>query len=89
MTSLEQKKYSRSLRTLISSDETLDIQIREKILDAANKLSNEQFKDRFKLRMLIREIKPFLNRNHVKAWKGFVGIVKLYNKRNEIKDIIL
>lgn len=88
MTSQLKKLHSKRLRKLIANDETLELQIREKILDAVNKLSDEQYKDRFKLRMLIREIKPFLNRNHVKAWKGFVGMVKLYNKRNELKDII-
>lgn len=82
------KLHSKRLRKLIANDETLDIQIREKILDAVNKLSDDQYKDSFKLRILIHEVKQFLNRNHIKAWKGFVGMVKLYNKRNEIKDII-
>lgn len=88
MTSQLKKFHSERLRKLIANDETLETKIREKILDAVNKLSDEQYKNRFKLRLLIREIKPFLNHNHLNAWKGFVGMVKLYKKRDEIRDVI-
>ena len=88
MISLEQKKHSRRLRKLISSDVTLSKTDRDKILDAINILCDDNFKDRYKQRMKVREIESLLNNNeHIQAKKGFFGMVKLYKKREVINSI--
>lgn len=88
MTTLEQKKLSRSFRKLISHDETLSKEDRVKMLDAINILCDDNNKKRFKCRMKIREVESLLkNREHIQARRGFFGMVKLYKKRDIIKDI--
>ncbi len=87
---LEQKKYSRRLRKLISCDETISKEDRVKILDAINDLCNDNDKNRFKCRIKIREVESILkNKEHIQARKGFFGMVKLYKKRSVINDIFI
>lgn len=88
MTTLEQKKLSRSFRRLISHDETLSKEDSVKILDAINNLCDDINKKRFKCRIKIREVESLLkNKEHIQARRGFFGMVKLFKKRDIIRDI--
>lgn len=88
MTTFEQKKLSRSFRRLISHDETLSKEDSVKILDAINNLCDDINKKKFNCRIKIREVESLLkNKEHIQARRGFFGMVKLFKKRDIIRDI--
>ena len=87
MDNLDKKRQSKRFRKMISSDNTLLQKYRDKIFDAINKLCN-YYPNRFKLRLLIHEIEIILrNPEHIQAKRGFVGLIKIYGKRNDVVDI--
>lgn len=87
MENLEQKKQAKRLRKMISNDNTLSKEDKDMILDAINKLCNE-YPHRFRLRTLVHQVEIKLrNPEHIQAKRGFVGLIKLYGKRNEVVDI--
>lgn len=88
MISLEQKMLAKTFRQLISTDNTLSKENKELILDVINKLSWDFYKKRFQLRLQIHEVEMLLRKpEHIQAKKGFVHMVKLLGKRNEVVDI--
>jgi hypothetical protein len=87
MENLEQKKQAKRLRKMISNDNTLSKEDKDMILDAINKLCNDYI-HRFSLRTLVHQVEIKLrNPEHIQAKRGFVGLIKLYGKRNEVVDI--
>lgn len=87
MGNLEQECHAKRLRKLISGDDTLSKEEKDKILDAINKLCNN-YMHKFRLRLLIYEVEIILrNPEHVQAKRGFVGLVRIYGKKSEIVDI--
>ena len=52
------------------------------------KLSNKTYNKKFALRLKIYEVEILLRKpEHIQAKRGFVSMVKLLGKRNEVIDI--
>lgn len=87
MGNLEQEYQAKKFRKLISGDDTLSKEEKDKILDAINKLCNN-YMHKLRLRLLIHEVEIILRKpEHIQAKRGFVGLVRLYGKRHEVIDI--
>ena len=88
MITLDNKPLVKKYRKLISSDSTLLKEENELILDVLNKLSNKTYNKKFALRLKIYEVEILLRKpEHIQAKRGFVSMVKLLGKRNEVIDI--
>ena len=84
----DKKPLAKKFRRLISTDSTLLVEERELILDVLNKLSIESYNKRFALKLQIHEVEILLRRpEHIQAKKGFISMVKLLGKRNEVIDV--
>ena len=84
----DKKPFAKKCRKLISSDSTLLLEERELILDVLNKLTMNSCNKRFGLRLQIHEAEILLRKpEHIQAKRGFVSMVNLLGKRNEVIDI--
>ena len=87
MGDLEQKYQAKKLRKLISDDDTLSKEEKDKILDAISKLCNN-YKHKLRLRLLIHEVEIILrNPEHIQAKRGFIGLVRIYGRKHKVVDI--
>ena len=88
MTTLDKKPLAKKFRKLISSDSTLSVEEKDLILNVLNKLSIDSYNKRFALRLQIHEVEILLrNPGHVQAKRGFISMIKLLGKRNEVIGI--
>ena len=88
MITLDKKPLAKKFRKLISSDSTLSEEEKNVILDVLNKLSIESYNKKFALRLQVHEVEILLRSpEHIQAKRGFISMVKLLGKRNEVIGI--
>lgn len=88
MITLDKKSLAKKFKKLISSDSTLSVEEKDLILDVLNKLSIDSYDKRFVLRLQIHEVEILLRSpEHIQAKRGFVSMIKLLGKRNEVIGI--
>ena len=88
MITLDKKPLAKKFRKLISSDSTLSVEEKNVIFDVLNKLSIESYNKKFALRLQVHEVEILLRSpEHIQAKRGFISMVKLLGKRNEVIGI--